>query len=141
MRRDLTERGQVGVAGFEVTDVGLVLDDWYAIDIGGHTGRVRGLADAAVRRYVVDDLVGGGLTVDRRAAIVEVEIAGLVFVLLDDGLLVLVEQAAHPIEEAALLGCQAQLLRPRLVVEFIAPDDERARVLAVDALVEREVRV
>src|ERR1700689_990523 len=141
MRCDLTERGQVRVAGFEVTDVGLVLDDWNAIDIGGRSRRVRGLPDAAVRRYVVDNLVGGGLTIDRRAAVAEIEIAGLVFVLLNDGLLALVEQAAYPIEEAPLLGGQAQPLRPRLVVEFIAPDDERARVLAVDALVEREVRV
>ena len=48
MRRELAEDRDVPEVGLEVADVGLVLDDRNAIDVGERIGVIDRLADAAL---------------------------------------------------------------------------------------------
>src|ERR1039458_9081289 len=97
---EFAECGQVFEVGMDVTDIGLILDDRDAEDRRG-TGLRSVLAKSAYGRVVTGTI---RLRIRRShgaAGIVVVVIARVELVLLDEGLLILVKQTTHPVEEAA----------------------------------------
>src|ERR1700690_801812 len=135
MPGELAEGGQIRVGGFEVADVGLILDDRYAIDVGGRRSwRVAGFPESALRGMNAIAHAIHGYT-----GIEIVEIPWVEVVFLNGGLLMLVEEATYPLIRATGFRRKPDFLRPRLVVELLVADHQYARIRAIVRWIKKEI--